>query len=350
MSASDKDYYQILGVEPTADEETIKRAYRRLARELHPDVDSGDEEAFKDLAEAYGVLGDPQKRSQYDATRVGSDWSGILHHVFRPRQRPRRNTSIRVPIAIGLPELLTGFSRDVTFPRVIGCDTCGGVGGRRERCENCGGTGQALHSEQFMKVSFPCSACGGVGSRVVEACGTCHGRGVNSEQVTKHLEVPPGFNNAPLHHPGEGNAEIVGLPAGDLFFVPAIRDDFRRPFTVAGHDLTMPTVPVDPVLFVVGGVVHVESPLDEGFDLELQPGTGFGTTTVVHGRGLPTTMGASEPRGNLFIRLIPQFPDDLTEGQMDLLRRYAETRAAGANPASEEDQKQEVMPHDDQEG
>ena len=332
-----KDYYEVLGIEPTATEEEIKRAYRKLARELHPDVNPEEGERFKVINEAHGVLSNQQKRSQYDATRT-SDWPNILNNVFRPRRRKPRNSSIRITLKVGLRDLLTGGKEKVSYRRLLACLECGGIGGKRGTCSNCNGTGQAFKGDQFLSVSYPCDKCGGSGSVILDACGQCHGRGVISAEEEREVEFPPGFNVQPIVFEGEGNMDVIGAPPGDLVIVAALLDDPKFRFEISGNDVVMPAVPIDPVSFLVGGSLTVETPFGEEVEVEVAPGSDFGMVRVVQGRGIPIQFGSAEPRGNMMFRLVPRFPNDLSDAEMDLLERYSELRMAGSTPLDGEDE------------
>lgn len=350
-----RDYYEVLGVHRNASDKEIKKAFRTLAREIHPDVNSEDPEAegkFKEAAEAYEVLSDPGMRSTYD--RFGHEglkksggfhdfsefsFDDILRTFFGQgifgddlfgggRRGPARGQDAAAAVEISLREAATGVTSEVEFDVIGECEPCGASGAApgtsRETCASCHGSGQIRSVSrtplgQFVRTG-PCRQCGGQGSTVPSPCPDCRGQGrvVTRRQI--EVEIPPGIaTGQSIRLPGRGSAGEFGAPAGDLFVQVTVMPDDR--LARDGDDLIhhLALTMVDAAL---GATVAV--PTLEGHDeLLLKPGTQPGEVVVLKGRGMPLLRGRGH--GDLKVIVDVIVPTHLSEDQKDMLRRFAET-------------------------
>lgn len=345
-----RDLYDILGVPRDADDETVKRAYRRRARELHPDA-GGDEEAFKELTAAYEILSNPQARANYDRYGdprgpggAGADFGGfgdlqdLIETFFGGfggggrRQTGRAQRAGRdaiVDVRLSLEEAASGVRREVevTLPRA--CATCDGSGaadgGGPVTCDTCGGAGavQQVARSVFgqMLTTTTCPACEGMGTRVTKPCPTCRGQGRREAAETVTVDVPAGVaTGTRLRLTGRGESGRMGAPAGDLYVRIRVADhpvftregddlhcELRLPMSQAalGSELTVPTLYGDELVAVPAG-------------------TQTGDVVTVRGLGMPR-LGSGQ-RGRLHIHVRVATPTDLTPEQEDLLREFAALR------------------------
>jgi molecular chaperone DnaJ len=369
-----KDYYEILGVPRDASLEDIKKAYRRLAKQYHPDINKNDPQAnekFKEINEAYEVLSDPQKRAQYDrfgtvdgdfssfggqqyTTDFGgftniSDIFGDLSSTlddfiknFWGRERtqtteriPRRGSDITVSLTIDLEDVLTGIERELEINRREVCDLCKGSGiepGKQpERCPYCNGTGEIRSSRstpfgQIVNV-MTCPSCRGTGKIITNPCPQCNGRGFVSRRRRVMVKVPPGVEDGTrLRLRGEGDAGINGGPPGDLFVFVKVRPHpvFRR----FGADLEYEAV-IDVFDAVLGTEIDVPTLERTTEKLNIPSGTQFGATFRIRGRGLPFINNGG--RGDLIVRVKIEVPQRLSEKEKELLLEIANLRGKKIN-------------------
>lgn len=354
------DYYAALGVDRNASAEEIKRAFRVVARETHPDANPGDpeaEERFKQAAAAYEVLSDPEKRRRYDrgdtvdlGDLFGGGFGGlddILRSVFGDgpfsdpfsfggggRSRPR-GRDILTRVQVSLAEAAFGTETEVRFRADRACTTCGGdgtaPGTSRVGCETCGGAGQVRVARRSflgtMMTVGTCPDCQGLGTRVEEPCPDCGGRGVVSAEQTVTVEIPAGVSTGTrLRLTGRGEVAGPGAVAGDLFVEVAVEDDerFRRDGDDLVHHATVGIAEA-----ALG--TEIEVPLIGGGEerVEVPAGTQPGWTTRVRGEGMGRL--GRRGRGDLIVVADVVVPVDLSEEESELLRRYAESR--GERPA-----------------
>lgn len=324
------DYYAILGVEPAASQEEIRRAYRRLARQYHPDVNNGDpeaEERFKAISQAYQVLSDPQKRAAYDRGELDGgggfevvvdspfgDLFDLVDAVFggsfgRSRTRARERAGVRgrdlhAEVEISLREVLTGARRQVTYQRITPCAECGGSGAApgtsRQVCHTCGGAGRVryVQTSLFGHVSTvtTCPDCGGRGDVVRAPCRACGGRGTATEEQQLEVEVPPGVEDGTvLQLAGYGDfpPEPGGQP-GDLLLTVRVAPDPR--FQRRGPDLYT-EVWLNAAEAALGKKITLDG-VDGPVDVSIKPGVQPGEEVIVHGAGLP---GRGGRRGDLHL-------------------------------------------------
>jgi molecular chaperone DnaJ len=351
------DYYEILGVPKNADAEQIKKAYRKLAMEHHPDRNSGSpeaEERFKELSEAYEVLKDPSRRAAYD--RFGSEGlkggfggfqggfdlhdaieifmrdfgaGGGFEDLFGRRRRgsERRSKSgetVRVRLPVSLPEVITGGTKKIRIALLESCDACGGSGsegGRSpEQCPTCEGSGEERIAQrsvfgQFVSVAI-CRTCGGEGSIVTTPCPACHGEGRVRRETEVEVEVPPGVTSENyITLRGRGNVGPRGGARGDIMVLLEVEEDER--FHREGRHLLVDLV----VTFTQAALgAEVEVPTVEGaIQLDVPPGIQSGQAVRVRGRGFPDLDGGR--RGDLIVRVRVWTPTDLSSEQKTLLDR-----------------------------
>jgi molecular chaperone DnaJ len=346
-----RDYYQILGVERTASEDEIKRAYKKLAFQYHPDrnPDSREaEEKFKDVAEAYAVLSDPEKRRLYDAyghdglrgagvspgfssvEDIFSSFGSIFEDLFgfgmgsRGRRRGRsRGADLRLEMEITLEEAVRGVEREIRVPRLATCPDCQGSraapGSSARTCPVCRGSGQQVMQHGFFTMSAPCQRCGGSGEFIERPCPRCRGAGRIEEEHAVTVTIPPGVDDGTrLRLTGEGESGPAGASPGDLYVDIAVKKHPR----FARDGLTLHTeAEVDFVKAILGGEIEVGL-IDGEKTVAIPRGTQPGDTLVIPGEGVPSLRRPG--RGDLVVHLQVVLPKKLSAEQEDLLRRYAE--------------------------
>jgi molecular chaperone DnaJ len=344
--ASKKDFYEILGVRRDADDEEIKRAYRKLAMQYHPDRNVGDVEAevkFKECAEAYEVLRDSGKRQRYDryghagleglgmpnfnnAQSVFDVFGDLFGDFFggRPgRHGPQPGRDLQVVVDIELSEAFRGTQKTISIPREELCATCSGSGCRPGtqpvRCRRCNGQGAVIMSQGFFRVQQTCRACGGRGVVITDPCTTCHGQGRVEAQRSLEVTIPPGVDTGTrVRMSGEGEAGEVGAPRGDLYVTIRVKDHplFHRD----GNNLIC-QVPVTFSQAALGAEMEVPS-LDGPIAHSLKRGIQSGEVVQIPGRGMPSLRGGR--RGDLLVQVLVETPRTLTKRQEELFRELAE--------------------------
>lgn len=351
---SKRDYYEVLGVSRDAGQEEIKRAYRRLALELHPDKHPGNkevEERFKEINEAYAVLSDPEKRMTYDRYGTvsppgpvgfedfdlgfGSVFEDLFEGFFgtgaRRRTAAERGADLRYNLEISLEEAAFGTEREIIVPRLETCPSCRGTGARGgaqpSRCRICQGTGQVRYTRGFLTVAQTCSACRGEGFVVEHPCPECRGTGRAKVERALSLKIPPGVETGTrLKIAGEGEAGFRGGPRGDLYVVVTVKE--HPLFTRRGTDLFC-EVPVSFVQAALGAKLQVPT-LHGMTTLKIPPGTQSGTEFRLEGKGLPSLKGYRH--GDLIVRVIVEVPTHLTPKQRQLLEEFAKLQDGHGTP------------------
>jgi molecular chaperone DnaJ len=358
-----RDYYEILGVERNADVDTIKRAYRKCAMKYHPDRNPGDKEAeakFKECAEAYEVLNDPEKRQRYD--RYGHqglrgagvhDFSsmntGDIFSMFEDlfgdlgfssrrsggRAGAKRGYDLETEVDIDLPDVAKGATREVVFTRQDICTTCNGNGAKPGTepitCSTCGGQGQVAIRQGFFQMVRTCPACNGAGRVVKDKCPDCQGSGRKARERKLEVKIPAGIQDGMIiRFTGEGELGTLGGPHGDLHVV--VRVNEHEIFERNGDDLVM-RMPISFTQAALGDKVEVPT-IDGGkAELHIKPGTQHGSTATLDGHGLPGLRGGR--KGDLIVQTLVEIPKKLTEKQKELLRQFAATEDRKTLPQSD---------------
>ena len=343
------DHYETLGVDRSATDEEIKRAYKRLARQYHPDLNPGDADAetrFKEIGAAYEVLSDRDRRARYDrfgtdAPGAGDPFGGGLGDIFEAffggtggfgtaaRTGPPRGEDLEAHVDLDLEDVVFGGEREVTVRTAVRCEDCDGSGAEQgtapSQCRECGGAGQVRRVRQSvlgqMVSATSCPSCGGLGEIIESPCGTCDGQGRSIEQRTYSVEVPAGVDDgSTLRLSGRGAAGPRGGTHGDLYVHVQVRPHpvFRRDGDDLVHDLHVPFSQA-----ALGTHIEYET-LDGTEDLVIPRGTETGAVFRLRGRGVPHVRGRG--RGDLRVRMVVEVPDDLTDEEEELLRRFAELR------------------------
>ncbi|HXK11322.1 MAG TPA: molecular chaperone DnaJ [Vicinamibacteria bacterium] len=344
-----RDYYEVLGVPRNASDQEIKSAYRKLALRHHPDRNPGDkqaEERFKEAAEAYGVLGDAEKRQRYDTyghagvagaagagfdPTIFADFSDILGDffgfgdVFGRRRGPRRGGDLRYNLEISFEEAAFGTETQIRIPRAETCATCAGSGAapgtKPVSCPTCRGSGQITFQQGFFSVARTCGHCRGAGRIVAERCKTCDGEGQVRVERTLQIKIPPGVDTgSQLRIGGEGEPGPQGGAPGDLYVVVRAADHafFKRDGTNLFCEL-----PVSVTQAALGATVEVPT-LDGGkTKLTVPEGTQAGTILRLRGQGVPSLGGRG--RGDLHVLLRVVVPRHLTSEQRKILEQLAKT-------------------------
>ncbi|HOS97588.1 MAG TPA: molecular chaperone DnaJ [Deltaproteobacteria bacterium] len=345
-----KDYYEILGVSKSASADEIKKSYRQLALKYHPDRNPGDAEAearFKEGAEAYEVLGDPEKRRIYDQfghdglSRAGlheftsfddifSSFSDIFGDMFGfpggrrgGRRRPSKGADLRYDATITLEEAAKGTEIELEIPKTIPCEECGGTGAEPgtspEKCNTCGGKGQVYRSQGFFTISTTCPTCRGAGQVIKKPCKHCSGSGHVIKRRQLKVKIPAGVDTgATMRVSGEGELGELGGPPGDLyvFISLAPHDTFVR----QGDDLYL-EMPISFVQAALGTTLKVPT-LDGETDLDIRPGTQPDEIYTIKDKGIKHLRGSGQ--GVLHVGIKVEIPKKLTKEQEDLLRKFAE--------------------------
>jgi molecular chaperone DnaJ len=351
MATTDRDYYELLGISREASEGEIKRAFRRLARELHPDVSAAPdaEERFREVVEAYEVLSRSETRDLYD--RYGH--AGLRSGGFQPGHVDfgnladlfsaffgddvlfggrggggrARGADLAATVEIDLAEAAHGVTREVPFEAAVTCERCGGDGAEPGSeiiaCPTCTGTGRLQQVTRSVFGEFvrtqPCPACAGTGRRIEQPCTECRGGGRVVAERTLAVEIPPGIHHGQrIRLSGEGHAGLVGGRAGDVYVEVRIRPDQR--FVREGDDIYA-TVDLTFTQAALGATLSTPT-LDGEEELELPPGTQPGDVVVLRGRGMPVLQGYG--RGDQRILVNVLVPRRLSDEQRRLLREFDE--------------------------
>lgn len=354
-----RDYYEILGVTRNADKEELKRAYRRLARKYHPDVnkEAGAEDRFKEINRAYEILSDPELKTRYDrfgeagvaggagqgfSTDFGDSFADIFESFFsgfsgggmgtqaRRRTGPVRGDDLRIDLTLDFQEAVFGGEKELRIKHLETCETCGGTGAKAgttpKTCSTCNGTGQVRRATRtpfgsFTQVSV-CPSCNGTGEVIEDKCPTCGGKGQN--EVTKKLKItiPAGVDNGTrLRVSNEGDAGRRGGQAGDLYVFLAVKDDalFRRDGINVLSDIKISYLQA-----ILGCRLQVNT-VDGKTELTIPPGTQPGTVLTLENQGVPR-LGNPVSRGDHLITIEVNIPTKVTAEERELLEELAKLR------------------------
>ncbi|MGO5315403.1 molecular chaperone DnaJ [Bilifractor sp. LCP19S3_H10] len=376
--AEKRDYYEVLGVDRNADEETIKRAYRKLAKKYHPDMNPGDKDAaekFAEASEAYSVLSDPDKRRQYDQfghaafENGGAGGAGgfggfdfndifgsggfgdIFGDIFGGGGRssanngPRRGASLRAIVHISFEEAVFGCKKEIELTLKDTCKTCGGSGARPgtspETCPHCHGTGQIRQTQQSMFGMIQniqtCPHCGGTGKIIRDKCPDCHGSGFTSSRKKIQVDIPAGIDDGQsIRIRDKGEPGVNGGPRGDLLVQVAVAPHpiFQRD----GVDIYS-SAPVSFAQAALGGDIRLNT-VDGDVVYTVKPGTQTGTRIRLRGKGVPSIHNKNV-RGDQYVTLIVQTPTNLSKEAKDLLREF--DAESGNSLGSEEEPKKKKV-------
>jgi molecular chaperone DnaJ len=370
--ATKKDYYELLGVSRSATADEIKKSYRKLAMQHHPDRNANNKEAenkFKEISEAYEVLSDAGKRQAYDQyghdglkSSFGpggfdfsrdfthsSDLQDILGNIFgnggggmfeelfggghqrQPRNGPQRGTDLRFDLEIDLEEAIFGSEREISLPLSEECSACDGAGvapgSSRETCRQCNGRGVVISGGGFFQVQRTCPICAGAGSIVTKPCRACGGAGRVKARKRLTLRIPPGVDTgARLRLTGKGEGGARGGTAGDLYVVLHVKA--HELFQRRGEDIYC-DMPVPFHIAALGG--EIEVPTLNGYaTLKIPAGAESGTVFRLRGKGVTSLQGYGA--GDQHVRIVVDTPEKLSGKQRDLLRQFGETLDESNHP------------------
>lgn len=358
-----RDFYEILGVARDADQDTIKKAYRKLAMQHHPDKNQGNkesEELFKEAAHAYEILSDQEKRARYDrfghqafqggrggggggfadAEDIFSQFGDIFGDIFgggggggrqqqQRRNQPRRGSDLRYVTEISLREVIEGIEKEIEFDTEDTCQTCKGTGAaegsKPVQCTTCHGAGQVRVSQGFFQLQTTCPTCQGQGTIVKDKCKPCHGRGRTKQHRKIRMTIPPGVDNGTrLRVSNEGEGGYLNGPPGDLYVEVRVAEDER--FEREENNLYA-QIEVDYLQLILGGEIEVDTVTGKK-NLDIPRGSQNDDSLKIMGEGIPSLRGSR--RGDLYYTLKVQFPEKVSKKEEELLKELAEMRGVSA--------------------
>lgn len=364
-----RDYYEVLGISKTATVEEIKKAYRKLAMQYHPDRNPGNKEAeekFKEATEAYTILADAEKRKQYDQfgfagvegmfsggqnpfsgggfngfEDIFSGFEDIFSSFFgsgfgssgRYQKRARRGSDLLYNMEITLNDAVQGKKVDITFDKLSSCEKCHGSGSSsgsgRTACPNCGGAGQVRRSQGFFSIATTCARCSGTGEIINNPCSSCGGRGLVSKKVTKTIKVPPGIDNGKrIIIRGEGNSGEQGSQAGDLhikFFVK------QHLYFVREENDLVTEIPISYTQAVLGSEINVDTIDGKTIKLKIPAGCENGKVLRIKHEGMPK-LESPTVRGDLYIRVFIDIPKALNKEEKKILENFKAVHGENQKP------------------
>ena len=355
-----RDYYEVLGVTRGATDEDLKKSYRRLAIQFHPDRNPGDkdaEEKFKELNEAYQILSDPERRAQYDRFGHaafqgpqgpggfgGFDFTQGFEEVFsdifgdffgtgrgRSRSRSRRGDDLRYDLEVEFEEAARGTEKVVKFQRLTTCESCNGSRARggsegARTCPNCRGTGQVRTQQGFFSISTTCGQCRGEGSIIADPCPKCQGQGRVRQSISLSVKIPPGVDNGSrLKLRNEGEAGYGGGPNGDLYVVVHVKE--HALFVRQDNDVVI-EVPVSFPQASLGAEIEVPT-LEGKLKIKVPAGTQSGKVLRLKSKGFVDLHGYG--RGDQLVRIVVETPKRLTSRQRELLEEFAKASGEDVN-------------------
>ena len=366
--ADKRDYYEVLGLEKSASDDEIKKSYRKLAKQYHPDLHPGDkecEEKFKEIGEAYEILSDPDKKSRYDqygfagvdpnyGAGAGGGFGGgfgdfgdlgdILGNIFgggfggfggstqTRRNAPQKGENLRVRLGITFEEAAFGCTKEIGVPRIEDCEDCGGTGCKPgtspDTCPDCGGSGSVRTQQRtpfgVMQSTSACRKCGGTGKIVKDPCPSCSGKGKVRKNRTISVNIPAGIDDGQtISLRGQGHAGANGGPKGDLLITVSVKA--HALFERDGSSVLF-EMPISFVQAALGAEVEVPT-LDGKVKYTIPEGTQTGTTFRLRGKGIPYLNGNG--RGDQYVTVNIETPRSLTKEQKELLRQFGEATDSG---------------------
>ena len=372
MAENKRDYYEVLGVDRGADEATIKKAYRQLAKKYHPDMNPGDKEAekkFKEASEAYAVLSDAEKRRQYDQFGHaafeqggggaggfggfdfnGGDMGDIFGDIFgdlfgggrsrRANNGPMKGANVRTAVRITFEEAVFGCEKQLDLNLKDECTTCHGTGAKPgtspETCPKCGGKGQIVYTQQSLFGTVrnvqTCTDCNGSGKIVKEKCADCHGSGYITNRKKIAVTIPAGIDNGQsIRIREKGEPGVNGGPRGDLLVEVQVE---RHPIFQRQDMNIYSTAPVTFAQAALGGQIHITT-VDCDMAYDIKPGTQTDTKIRLKGKGVPSLRNKNI-RGDHYVTLVVQVPTKLNEEAKEYLRKYDEAVNGKINDSKQE--------------
>ena len=366
MAEQKRDYYEVLGIDKSADDATIKKAYRVLAKKYHPDMNPGDAEAekkFKEASEAYAILSDPEKRKQYDqfghaAFEGGgggyggfdfnsADFSDIFGDIFgdffgggrrsRGNNGPMKGANIRTSVRITFEEAVFGVDKEIELTLKDECKTCHGSGAKPgtspETCSKCGGKGQVVFTQQSffgtVRNVQTCPECNGTGKVIKEKCADCHGSGYMANRKKIQVTIPAGIDNGQsVRIRDKGEPGVNGGPRGDLLVEVIVG---RHPIFQRQDYNIYSTVPISFAVAALGGEVIIDT-VDGKVAYAVKAGTQTDTKVRLKGKGVPTLRN-KEVRGDHYVTLVVQTPEKLSHEAKELLRQFDAATGDSLNAA-----------------
>lgn len=375
--ADKRDYYEVLGVDRGADDATLKKAYRKLAKKYHPDMNPGDKEAeqkFKEATEAYGILSDPEKRKTYDQfghaafenggggaggfggfdgfNFNGGDMGDIFGDIFgdlfgggrgsrRTNNGPMKGANLRAVVHVTFQEAVFGCEKELELTLKDTCKTCGGNGAKPgtspETCPKCNGSGQVVYTQQSMfgmvRNVQPCPDCNGTGKIIKEKCPECRGTGFTSERKKISVSIPAGIDDGQsIRIREKGEPGINGGPRGDLLVEVQVA---RHPIFQRQDMNIFSTAPITYAQAALGGTIRINT-VDGEVEYEVKPGTQTDTKIRLKGKGVPSLRNKNV-RGDHYVTLVVQVPTKLSEEAKEALRAF--DAACGNRPAGKAQEK-----------
>lgn len=373
MAESKRDYYEVLGVSRDADEATLKKAYRKVAKKYHPDMNPGDKEAeqkFKEASEAYAVLSDPEKRRQYDQFGhaafeggaggaggfggfdfSGADFSDIFGDIFgdlfgggrrggRTNQGPMKGMNIRKSVRITFEEAVFGCEKEIKVVLKDPCPKCNGTGAKPgtspQTCPKCGGKGQVVYTQQSFFGTVQnvqtCPDCHGSGQIIKDKCPDCGGTGYISSKKKIAVSIPAGIDNGQSVRIREkGEPGVNGGPRGDLLVEVAVS---RHPIFMRQDMNIFSTVPISFAQAALGGDIRIKT-VDGDVVYNVKPGTKTDTKGRLRGKGVPSVRN-SQVRGDHYVTLVIQTPEHLSAEAKEALRQFDALSGNTLNQTPEE--------------
>jgi molecular chaperone DnaJ len=350
---SKRDYYEVLGVPRGASSQELKKAFKKLAMKYHPDRNPDDKSAaekFKEAAEAYEILSDPEKKSTYDQFghagvqgmgggagfqdfNFGDIFGDIFGDVFGGRtssRRQRRGQDLQIRVDLSLKQAVLGIKKTIKLPVDNPCKPCSGSGAKPgsspSTCGTCNGAGQIRMQQGFFSVQQTCSVCRGEGSIIKEFCSNCSGKGTIRDEKTLSISIPAGVDQGDkVRLANEGNA-IAGGPNGDLYVVINVLEN--KIFERDGSDLYC-EAPISIITAIKGGSVTIPT-IDSKISLKIPPNTQTGKILVVKGKGAASVRNAS--RGDLHCRVVVETPSNLSKDQIKLIDQLEQSFSDQCHP------------------